>query len=538
MESNEKEILYNGIRLPEEWPPRNLCDTTLSPISVPYLENPPTVIYIDKGRQLFVDDFLIENTNLKRDFHNPRLYEHNPVLKPETQLEINNGKYPVASPFNDGVFYDAEDQLFKMWYHAGWFDGVGYAISEDGLHWYRPMLDVAPATNRVLPVREGYRRDGVAVWLDQQTDDPNQRFKMFAYFRSPDWSGGEVYASFDGIHWGKPVRTGPCGDNTTFFYNAFRKKWVYSIRTSNRTLGRTRSYREHEDFIKGASWKKEDVVFWARADELDEADPDLGYAPQLYDVNAVAYESLLLGLFAIFKGPPNELCAIGGFPKTNELVLGYSRDGFHWHRPVRSPFIAGSRKEGRWNRGYIHAAGGGCLVVDDKIYFYFGAWSGESPTLGRHMYAGGTTGLAILRRDGFASMNAGLSTESLTTKPVIFNKGRHLFVNTNTKNGMLQVEILDNQGNVIEPYSHINCVPITKNTTRQLVRWKEGEDLSSLAGKSVKFRFYLTNGQLYSFWVSPDLTGASGGYVAAGGPGFSTTIDTVGSSVGQRSPQP
>ena len=62
---------------------------------------------------------------------------------------------------------------------------------------------------------------------------------------------------------------------------------------------------------------------------------------------------------------------------------------------------------------------------------------------GRHMYAGGTTGLAILRRDGFASMNAGLSTESLTTRPVIFNKGKHLFVNTNTKKGMLQVEILE-----------------------------------------------------------------------------------------------
>ena len=47
----------------------------------------------------------------------------------------------------------------------------------------------------------------------------------------------------------------------------------------------------------------------------------------------------------------------------------------------------------------------------------------------------------------------------------------------------------------------------------------------------MKFRFYLTNGQLYSFWVSPDLTGASDGYVAAGGPGFSTAMDTVGSSV-------
>src|SRR2546429_582931 len=82
-------------------------------------------------------------------------YEHNPILKPETSLEMNNGICPVACPFHDGVFYDPKDQLFRMWYHAGWFDGIGYAISQDGLHWERPMLDVEPGTNRVLAAREG-----------------------------------------------------------------------------------------------------------------------------------------------------------------------------------------------------------------------------------------------------------------------------------------------------------------------------------------------------------------------------------------------
>jgi hypothetical protein len=36
------------------------------------------------------------------------------------------------------------------------------------------------------------------------------------------------------------------------------------------------------------------------------------------------------------------------------------------------------------------------------------------------------------------------------------------------------------------------------------------------------------NGRLYSFWVSPDASGASYGYVAAGGPGFTGPTDTVG----------
>ena len=50
--------------------------------------------------------------------------------------------------------------------------------------------------------------------------------------------------------------------------------------------------------------------------------------------------------------------------------------------------------------------------------------------------------------------------------------------------------------------------------------------LALLAGRPVRFRFHLANAKLYSFWVSPDLSGASHGYVAAGGPGFTGAMDT------------
>jgi len=61
------------------------------------------------------------------------------------------------------------------------------------------------------------------------------------------------------------------------------------------------------------------------------------------------------------------------------------------------------------------------------------------------------------------------------------------------------------------------------------VKWKGADNLSALAGKPVRFRFHLRNGALYAFWVSPDKSGASRGYVAAGGPGFTGPTDTVGS---------
>src|SRR5437879_894495 len=196
---------------------------------------------------------------------------------------------------------------------------------------------------------------------------------MFTYFRKRqrgfvygqfyrseapnDWAGGEVYTSPDGIHWSTPVRTGPCGDNTTFFYNPFRKTWFYSVRTYDKKLGRVRSYREYPDFVQGVHWTEKDLVFWAAADELDSPDPELGYQPELYKLNVVAYESLLIGMFGIFKGPPNPVAEKARVPKTIDLEIGYSRDGIHWERPDRRSFIACSRQKGTWNRGYLHSAG-------------------------------------------------------------------------------------------------------------------------------------------------------------------------------------
>ena len=525
---------YNGVPQPDRWPPRLVYDGGRRPIRVPYLDAPPETIPIDVGRQLFIDDFLVESTTLTRRFHQAEKSEHNPVLTPETATEMDGGECPVAAPFNDGVWWDPTDRLFKMWYQAGWMSGTGYAVSDDGIEWSRPVLDVVPGTNLVLAPRPGYRRDGCCVWLDHGAEDSERRFKMFQYFRSSGetgrpWSGGEVYTSPDGIHWGEPTRTGPLGDNSSFFYNPFRKKWVYSVRRTEDGV-RARRYIEHADFLDGSQWEDEDPVLWAWSDELDEPDPEIGEVPQLYDLNAVAYESVMLGLIAIFRGPPNPEAAARGVPKTNDLTLGFSRDGFHWDRPDRRSFIPATRAQGTWDKGYIHAAGGVCLIVDDLLYFYYGAWSGESPKLtgsmvGSHgaanaMYAGGGTGLATLRRDGFASMDAGTDGGVLTTRPVTF-EGRHLFVNADTSRGALRVEVLDRRGDVVMPFTADRCVPVSADRTAQRITWTEGHDLSALRDTTVRFRFHVSNGSLYAFWVSQELTGSSNGYAAAGGPGVS-----------------
>ena len=511
------ETLYNGIVLPAPWPPEGR-EATTDPMPVPYLEHPPAVIPIDVGRQLFVDDFLIEETTLQRSYHAAEYYPDNPVLKPDQPWERDTVSHdhpaPTAMVFSDGVWYDPADRLFKMWYMGGYCKTTCYATSEDGTHWKKPLLDVVPGTNIV----HDFKRDSGTVWMDIEEQDPAKRYKMFLYLHPSDERALSVYFSSDGIHWKERVAvSGPLGDRSTVFYNPFRKVWVYGIRDGAPGVGRLRRYWEAPDVLEAAKWKAGQAPFWVGADRLDPPREDLKTPCQLYNLDAVAYESLLLGLFSIWRGQPQDRA------KPNEVCVGFSRDGFHWHRPVRSAFIPVSERYGDWNWGNVQSAGGCCLVVGDKLYFYV---SGRKGAAGSPSSGECTTGLATLRRDGFASMGAGKDGGSLTTRPLRFT-GRRLFVNADIA-GELRVEVLDEQGKPVPPFTRATCVPLQGDRVFQPVRWEASDDLSGVSGKTLRFRFYLRDGRLYAFWVSPDASGASHGYVAAGGPGFTAPTDTVG----------
>ena len=515
------ETLYNGIVLPDEWPPR-IAKLTREPMPVPYLDKRPEVVPIDVGRQLFVDDFLIEQTTLKRTYHTAKYHPGCPILKPDRPWERESAEgagKPCAMVFSDGVWYDPAAKLFKMWYMGGYCKNTCYATSQDGIQWDKPALDVVSGTNVALQKF----RDSNTVWLDLNEQQAARRYKMFIVTQRRDKKGGVdmyVYYSADGIHWGKPEATAWTGcDRTTFFFNPFRNKWIYSIRGSGNT-GRSRNYAECTDLADTLGRLGELGRPWTGADRLDPHNPNPAYKdvpPELYNLDATPYESLMLGLFSIWEGQPKDT------EKRNEVLLGYSRDGFHWYRPDRRPFAGVNETDGAWNWGNVQSAGGGCLVVGDQLYFYV---SGRGPSKTADP---AVTGLAVLRRDGFASMDAGETTGTLTTRLVKFN-GKYLFINADVQGGELRVEVLDRDGKVYPALYHGLCMPITTDGTIQPVQWMESRDLAAVAGKPVRFRFHLTNGKLYSFWVSPDQSGASNGYVAAGGPGFTEPRDTVGAA--------
>ena len=514
---------------------------------LPPMVKPSGPINIDVGRQLFVDNWLIAETTLTRTFHQAKLH-NGPVLKAETKLECEGGTAEGAVLFDGGVWFDPQDRLFKMWYHAGFRDAICYATSKDGLHWERPQLDVSPGENRVLPFQKGWALSGFSVALDQNTRDAAQRFKMLAYHRYKNRFAGDkgednppakMYVSADGIHWGAPQMV-KCftGDNASMFFDPFRGYWVFSTRNRAPSVlqpgatdskgkpvtVRARFRFDGPDFIQtGLTANK--ALLWLKPDAQDKPDPEFNIAPELYKFGAVAYESIMLGAVGTFYGPQNDVAKELKRPKTIDIQLAYSRDGVNYPRPSRAAFIACARQPGTWNRGYLHSANGVCLIVGDELWFYFGAWSGLSQRENaEYVMAGGSVGLAKLRRDGFASMDADATGGTLMTRPVTFTE-QHLFVNVADPNGALKAEVLDEQGNSISPFTVENSVAFTGDKTRHRLTWQGADNLSQLAGKKVRFRFTLRNGQLYAFWVSQSETGASHGYVAAGGPGFAGPRD-------------
>lgn len=533
---NNKKVLYNGIILPEQWPPRYDEPDEPEEMPVPYLSNKPEVNPINTGRQLFVDDFLIAETDLISVYHTPNFYQGNPVLSPDKEWEITTNGDHYAAPFSDGIWYDEKDQKFKMWYLAGGPSfSTGYAESKDGKHWEKPILGIYDNTNII----DDKRTDSQTIWLDKLEKDPEKRYKIFQIRGHPlrGRCNFILRYSADGIHWsdGKAL-SGLIDDRSTAFYNPFRDVWVLSMRywsmryeeqmtkIDKPPTTRSRTYIENKDpemAVSLAHYIREDVsdknnVFWFGSSDKEPRNPKFpDVNPGIYNFDAIAYESILLGFISVWQGPENPVSYKTGIDKRNEILLGYSRDGFHFSRPSYKPFMGVNEQEGSWNFANVQSINGVPIIVGDSLYFYS---SGRK----RNKFSVMSTGLATLRRDGFVSMKAGNQEGYLKTEILNFD-GKYLFVNADVEDGQLFVEVIDDKGTPLKGFTRHDCVSMQKeNSTKHMITWNNNKDLAALKGKNISLKFFLTKGEIYAFWVSPWETGESRGYTAGGGPGLSS----------------
>ncbi len=499
-------------------------------------------IEINLGRQLFVDDHLVAETKgVSRSWNTPTKCDA-PLVWPGNGAapKVTDGTGSKTEPVNltcatdGGLWWDPTRRKFRLWYQADWLGDICYAESADGVKWEYPDLGIVPGTNRIF---EHDELDSWNVTPNYAAQNPYADWKL--HISLPGGiTADKLWTSSDGIRFSPLGQAGRSGDRSTSYYDPFRGVWVFSLRDYRKGTGRSRRYFASREFGgEGCRWSWP----WRLPGDKGAPEPCNGL-PQpeewlvatngvrraLYSFNAVAYESVMLGVMEILYNTPgdNGDCEKVGLPKQTALHFCFSRDG-RTYEPRKDADIApcgwGS---GKWDTGYLSCIGGICAIKDERLWFYYSGLRGDGERIGKKypfwkrngMYSNGSIGVATLRRDGFAGMVADGKGE-LLTKPVAFT-GKRLFVNAECRFGSVAAEIVGADGKPVPGFARSDCTAFANgdSTKKELVF--KGGDLSALAGKPVSIRFLIHCGTLYSFWVSPSARGESLGYVAAGGPDY------------------
>jgi hypothetical protein len=501
------------------------------------------LIDIGSTKQLFLDDYLIESMANVKQVLNPAVkVDNNPVIKSERPWEGNNSR-PLR------VLYEEDEGLFKMWYSSftlsldpnmtpGGYSGIVMlgeddppvtclATSEDGIHWERPDLGLVEFQgskhNNILPPTEV----GAPQFKDPVETDPARRYKHLNWTKDTKAPmKASLYHSPDGFDWtpysGNPVMDttpviGRWGPTHVMGWDSIRETYAAYVECSHhmrapfgkRIIGRAES---------------PDMVNWTEAEAIlipDELDfPDT----EFYLLHVLPYEGLYVGLLWIFRTT--------NLTHHPELVV--SRDGFHFERNFREPFIYRGGRRVDFDHGSVYLSD--AVVHGDEVFFYYIGTNRRSPEQMRDLGddSGEGVGMAVSRLDGFVSVDGGkgwvphnVTQEQLTQMRnrdhlIDISKGAESFGQLVTRSfgfsgsqlhlnstrapiaagpgiGEIRVELLTFNHRKIEGFTFDDADPIMESGLDQVVSWNDDSDLSRLAGQPIKLRFYIKNAKLYSF---------------------------------------
>ncbi len=456
-------------------------------------------------RQLFLDDHGISKIDgLQRTLHQPE--KRGAVIKP-------NQPWETTLQTRCAPVWDEQAKRYKLWLitstPAPGVAGTTYAESVDGVNWTKPML-------RQWKYQDSLENNFVAVepdsaWpanamenvvYDPDDADPQRRFKGFlgAFGRQP-------IVSPDGIHWNKlDVPVLPSSDESNLSYDRQSRSFIATLKTSG-PFGRSHGIWTSKDF---QTWTNTGVLI--HADEEDQrlakanilkrlADDQFqqpryndpaDYNADIYNIGVFRYEGLYVAMPAVYHATGK--IPIGNTDGFHLVQLRSSRNLQTWqHVGDRQTFIGPSPvKGGAFDLTQLLPPSAP-IVRDDELWFYYTGIKYRAEPAQPESGGIGAICLAVLRRDGFVSLDAGEEPGTLLTKPFVL-AGTTLHVNVDARAGELGVTVLGEDGQTVAV-----AEPVTGNQPRAEFRWKSG-DLDSVKGKTVSLRLSLHNAHLYSFW--------------------------------------
>ncbi len=437
-------------------------------------------IEIGSRLELFVDHHVIDHLQ-----GNAQLRLHRPV--PREVVLVTDEPWEGNTCAYYTIFQDGD--VYRMYYRGSHFDQktrkpahrevTCYAQSKDGVRWTKPRLGLfefnGSKQNNI--VWDGIGTHCFTPFRDDNPDcTPQARYKAIARGRPRGKPGLYAYKSPDGIHWSligdEPVITEGAFDSQNLaFWDPHAKL-----------------YREyHRTFSEGVraimTGTSGDFRHWTR--------------PVLLEYPGAPKEHLYTNAVCPYQRAPQILI---GFPTRYlphegsrvEPTFMASRDGRTFHRWPEALIPEDAPKDRAGNRSNYMGWGLVKLPGDEKDYSVYATeayYTGPDSRVRRFTF----------RIDGFVSVQASDGGGELLTKPLKFD-GTELRINFSTaQSGMLRIELQDANGRPIEGFSLHDCPPIRGDAIEKTVAWKQGTDLSRLAGVPVRLRVRIESGDLYSF---------------------------------------
>ncbi|OHB77495.1 MAG: hypothetical protein A2W31_12170 [Planctomycetes bacterium RBG_16_64_10] len=455
-------------------------------------------------RELFVDHFLID----KLDGVALQLQHPQPAgiaLKFDRPWEGQVSGYVT-------VIHDGD--LYRIYYRGRPLTGYGdtdprakevtcYAESRDGITFTRPQLGLVSfggnKDNNVILADAGHVTHNFAPFLDTRPSVPaSERFKAVG---GSSESGLIAYVSADGIHFRKlqdlPIITGGAFDSqNNVLWSDHEQCYVCFFRTFRhgvRWITRTTS----ADFL---NWTPSvDMTFGDAPNEHLYTNQTVAYfrAPHMYVGTAARFwpgrRSLTDQQVAMLQ--LDDQVNYGGLKlETSDAVLLTSRGGNRYDRTFLESLVRPGADLKNWTARSNYPARGIVPTGPMEMSMYIQRHYGQ-PT----HYLERLT----FRTDGLAAVHAGYQPGELVTAPITF-AGRQLTLNlSSSAAGGVLVEIQDAAGKPIPGFTLAECSELSTDDLARVVSWKNGADVSSLAGKPIRLRFRLKDADLFALQFVP-----------------------------------
>lgn len=472
-------------------------------------------IPVGSRRELFVDDALIEKFSGKAELrlHEPARREI--VYRCDSPWEGGTSGYVTV--FQDGPLY----RMYMRGSEAEVVNGklsekmhpytIAYAESRDGIHWIKPELGLFEF--------QGSKKNNI-VWMGDGTHNfspfldtnpkcpPDQKYKAVGSNDEPYKLYG--FVSPDAIHW-RHVQKEPIFKEGTFD----SQNLVFWDPNRNEYAGYFRFFsgKDYNGYRQIGMATSPDFLNWSKRKPLTY---DVSNLVHLYTNQVLPYyraPHFYFGFPTRYTErktnshgetiPPVDVRKkmAGGLRRigsdlTDGLFMS-SRDGVHFRRWEEAFIRPGPQEGAQWMYGDNYQNWG---IVETKsdipgappeisLYADENSWRGGLRALRRH----------ALRLDGFVSLHAPFSGGEVVTKPFTF-AGNRLTINYATSGaGSVRIEIQDDKAQPLPGFTLANCQELYGDTVAQVVSWKAGSDVRSLAGKPLRMRIVLRDADLYSF---------------------------------------